>query len=88
MRIIVNDIAAGSGGIDLSILWSIMVYGNINHRNMIAFIKMIDRFRLLSNINHGRNLLQPINREDLGKAYYQAFNNASIQNGDYILSED
>ena len=70
------------------ILRPTMVYGKINDRNMILFIKMIDRFRVLPIIDHGNNLLQPVNGEDLGKAYYQVLTKPSIQHGDYILSGD
>lgn len=63
-----------------------MIYGNINDRNMIVFIKMVDKLRLFPIINNGKNLLQPVNARDLGKAYYQVLNKSEIMNGDYILS--
>ena len=31
---------------------------------------MIDRFRIMPVINGGRNLIQPVNARDLGKAFY------------------
>ncbi|WP_082306989.1 NAD-dependent epimerase/dehydratase family protein [Bacillus sp. FJAT-27245] len=63
-----------------------MIYGNINDRNMIVFIKMVDKLKLFPIINHGRNQIQPVNGRDLGKAYYQVLMKAHILNGDYILS--
>lgn len=63
-----------------------MIYGYYNDRNMIVFIKMVDRLRLFPVINHGENLLQPVNGKDLGVAYYQVLMNTDIMNGDYILS--
>ncbi|MGA4718489.1 NAD-dependent epimerase/dehydratase family protein [Fictibacillus nanhaiensis] len=63
-----------------------MIYGYINDSNMIVFIKMVDRLRLFPIIDHGRNLLQPVNGRDLGKAYYQLLSNSYIMSGDYILS--
>jgi len=63
-----------------------MIYGCINDRNMIVFIKMIDRLRLIPVISGGKNLLQPVNGRDLGKAYYQVVEKKEITNGDYILS--
>jgi nucleoside-diphosphate-sugar epimerase len=63
-----------------------MVYGYINDRNMIAFIKMVDKLRILPIISHGSNLLQPVNGRDLGKAYYQLLMKPEIITGDYILS--
>jgi len=63
-----------------------MIYGYINDSNMIIFIKMVDRLRLFPIIDQGRNLLQPVNGRDLGKAYYQVLMNSDIMSGDYILS--
>ncbi|MEH6993698.1 NmrA family NAD(P)-binding protein [Neobacillus drentensis] len=63
-----------------------MIYGYTNDRNMIVFIKMVDRLRLFPIIDHGRNMLQPVNGRDLGKAYYQILSQSNIISGDYILS--
>ncbi|MBT9175680.1 MAG: N-acetyl-alpha-D-glucosaminyl-diphospho-ditrans,octacis-undecaprenol 4-epimerase [candidate division WS2 bacterium] len=63
-----------------------MIYGYINDRNMSVFIKMVDKLRLLPVINHGNNLLQPVNGRDLGKAYYQILSKPDIMSGNYILS--
>jgi nucleoside-diphosphate-sugar epimerase len=63
-----------------------MIYGYLNDRNMIVFIKMVDRLRLFPIINQGNNLIQPVNGRDLGKAYYQVLSKPSIMTGDYILS--
>ena len=63
-----------------------MIYGCINDRNLIVFIKMIDKLRIFPVIDRGKNLLQPVNGRDLGKAYYQILMNKEIMNGDYILS--
>jgi nucleoside-diphosphate-sugar epimerase len=63
-----------------------MIYGYTNDKNMIVFIKMVDRLRLFPIIDQGKNLLQPVNGRDLGKAYYQILTKTNIMNGDYILS--
>lgn len=63
-----------------------MIYGYKNDRNMIVFIKMVDKFRLFPVIDKGNSLLQPVNGRDLGKAYYQVLKSTEIMNGDYILS--
>jgi nucleoside-diphosphate-sugar epimerase len=63
-----------------------MIYGNIHDRNIIIFIKMLDKFRWFPIIEHGKSLIQPVNGKDLGKAYYQILIKADIMNGDYILS--
>lgn len=63
-----------------------MIYGYVNDRNMVVFIKMVDKLRLFPVIAHGKNLLQPVNGRDLGKAYYQVLSKPDIMSGDYILS--
>lgn len=63
-----------------------MIYGYTNDKNMIVFIKMVDKLRLFPIINQGKNTLQPVNGRDLGKAYYQLLMQTNILNGDYILS--
>lgn len=87
-QVIKATIQENASGMDLIILRPTMIYGNICDKNMILFIKMVDRFRVLPIIEHGNNLLQPVNGEDLGKAYYQLLTNPSVQHGDYILSGD
>ncbi|MGB7604957.1 MAG: NAD-dependent epimerase/dehydratase family protein [Lutisporaceae bacterium] len=63
-----------------------MIYGCTTDRNMIVFIKMVDKLRLLPVVGNGNSLLQPVNGRDLGKAYYQVLSQKNIINGDYILS--
>jgi len=70
----------------LTILRPTMIYGYINDRNMIVFIKMVDKLRIFPIIDHGKNLLQPVNGRDLGKAYFKVLMNSNIPSGDYILS--
>jgi len=83
----INNIIEGSRSpIGLIYLRPTMIYGYTNDRNMIVFIKMVDRLRLLPVIDHGRNLLQPVNGRDLGTAYYQVLMKSDIMGGDYILS--
>ena len=83
VRRIVKDNASSIG---LTILRPTMIYGNVNDKNMVIFIKMVDKMRLFPVIDHGRSLLQPVNGRDLGKAYYQVLVKPEIMNGDYILS--
>jgi nucleoside-diphosphate-sugar epimerase len=63
-----------------------MIYGYLNDRNIIVFIKMVDRLRFFPIINKGENKLQPVNGRDLGKAYYKILSKPEIMEGDYILS--
>lgn len=72
--------------INLIYLRPTMIYGYKNDRNMIIFIKMVDKIRLFPVIEHGESLLQPVNGRDLGKAYYQLLMNHEVINGDYVLS--
>jgi nucleoside-diphosphate-sugar epimerase len=65
-----------------------MIYGNVNDGNMIVFIRMVDKLRVFSVIDHGNNLLQPVNGRDLAKGYYQLLCKNEIMSGDYILSGD
>jgi uncharacterized protein YbjT (DUF2867 family) len=81
-----NIIVKGNSTIGLVYLRPTMIYGYINDKNMIVFIKMVDNLRFFPIIDQGKNLLQPVNGRDLGKAYYQVLNTSDIMNGDYILS--
>jgi len=65
-----------------------MIYGYTNDRNMVVFIKMLDKLRLFPLISGGKNLMQPVNGRDLGRAYYQVLTHPNILDGDYILSGD
>lgn len=83
----IDKIIKGSNStIGLVYLRPTMIYGYINDSNMIVFIKMVDRLRLFPIIDQGRNMLQPVNGRDLGKAYYQVLRKSNIMSGDYILS--
>jgi len=83
---ILKIIEQSKSRIGLIYLRPTMIYGYINDKNMIVFIKMVDKLRLLPVINHGKNLLQPVNGRDLGKAYFQILSQPNIMSGDYILS--
>ena len=83
VRKIIKDNASKIG---LTILRPTMIYGNVNDKNMVVFIKMVDKLRLFPVIDQGKSMLQPVNGRDLGKAYYQVLDKPEIMNGDYILS--
>ena len=83
IRKIIKDKASPIG---LTILRPTMIYGNINDKNMVIFIKMVDKLKLFPVIDQGKSLLQPVNGRDLGKAYYQVLAKPEIINSDYILS--
>jgi len=74
-------------GIALTILRPTMIYGTLNDRNVAAFIKLVDKFRVVPTVNGGHYALQPVHCADLGKAFYQVLMNPEICNGnDYVLS--
>lgn len=73
--------------ISLTYLRPTMIYGTLNDRNMIQFIKMVDRLNPMPMVNHGRYSLQPVNYRDLGKAYMQVLERLDETGGkSYILS--
>lgn len=73
--------------INITILRPTMIYGNLIDANMSKFIKMIDMFRFLPIINHGKSLIQPVNSRDLGKAYCQVLlKDADKLQKEYVLS--
>lgn len=81
------DALARREGISVTYLRPTMIYGTLNDRNMIQFIKMVDRLNPMPMVNHGRYTLQPVNCRDLGKAYWQVLSALDKTDGkSYILS--
>lgn len=81
------DALARQEGISVTYLRPTMIYGTLNDRNMIQFIKMVDRLNPMPMVNHGRYALQPVNCRDLGKAYWQVLSALDQTGGKgYILS--
>lgn len=73
--------------IKLSILRPTMIYGSANDKNVIKFIKMVDKFPIMPTVNGAKYVLQPVHFADLGKAYFDVLMNEEITaNKDYILS--
>lgn len=87
-KIIIQTIENSKSDIKLIFLRPTMIYGYLNDRNMVVFINMVDKLRIFPVISQGKNLLQPVNGRDLGKAYYQLLMKKEITSGDYILSGD
>lgn len=74
-------------GIILTILRPTMIYGNISDRNVVTFIKMVDKFPVMPVVNGARYELQPVHYQDLGDAYFKVLmNEQSTANKDFILS--
>ena len=72
--------------IGLTILRPTMIYGNIHDRNIITFIKMVDRLPVMPVVNGAKYDLQPVHYMDLSEAYYQVLMHENTQNHNYILS--
>lgn len=86
----IDTIIRNSGKkIDVIILRPTMIYGDLKDKNISKFIKLVDKFRIIPIIDKGKNLIQPVNARDLGKAYYNIITNTKkLNNNEYILSGD
>lgn len=73
-------------GMNITILRPTMIFGDIKDHNISKFIRMVDRFPLMPEIDHGRALIQPVNARDLGQAYYKAAMHDRLPEPDYICS--
>lgn len=74
-------------GIGLTILRPTMIYGTLEDRNIVKFIKMVDKLSPMPVVNHARYLLQPVHAADLGHAYFQVLTHLEETAGkDYVLS--
>ena len=73
--------------IALTILRPTMIYGNMRDRNLIKFIKMVDKFPVMPVVNGGQYKLQPIHYQDLAGAIVDVLLDENNTNGkDFILS--
>lgn len=80
-------IKKAEGKVDITILRPTMIYGDICDYNISKFIKMIDKMRIYPLIAGGKAKIQPVNAQDLGKAYYKVLvNREKTKNKDYNLS--
>lgn len=77
-----------NNSIELTILRPTMIYGNSGDRNVIKFIKMVDKLPIMPVVNGGRYELQPVHYADLGKAFFDVLVNRKVASGDFILSGD
>lgn len=72
---------------NLTILRPTMIYGSMKDRNISKLIRFIAKFSFFPIFGQGKNLMQPVNGEDLACAYLAVLNNqlATI-NRQYNLS--
>lgn len=59
-------------GMNITILRPTMIFGDMRDHNISKFIKMVAKFPIMPEIDHGKGLIQPVNARDLGQAYYKA----------------
>ncbi len=78
---------AKENGVALTILRPTMIYGQTTDKNVVIFIKMVDKLKIMPTVNGARYELQPVHCKDLGKAYFDVLMNPDIcNNKDYVLS--
>lgn len=73
-------------GLGIVYLRPTMIYGSVSDGNMITFIKLVDRLRVMPVVDGGSGLVQPVHQRDLGRAYQQVLARPEITEGDFILS--
>ncbi|MBO4915025.1 MAG: NAD(P)H-binding protein [Oscillospiraceae bacterium] len=74
-------------GIALTVLRPTMIYGNTSDKNVVVFIKMVDKLPIMPVVNGAKYELQPVHYKDLGDAYYKVLmNEETTANRDFILS--
>jgi uncharacterized protein YbjT (DUF2867 family) len=59
-------------GWNITMLRPTMIFGDMRDHNISKFIRMVDRFPVMPQIDGGRAPVQPVNARDLGQAYYKA----------------
>lgn len=73
--------------IKLTIFRPTMIYGNSKDRNVVKFIKMVDRFPIMPVVNGAKYTLQPIHYKDVGEALYASLvNEEATRDKDFVLS--
>lgn len=74
-------------GILLTILRPTMIYGNPSDRNVITFVRMVDKLPIMPVVSGARFALQPVHYRDLAHAYYQVLTHEAETAGrDFNLS--
>lgn len=73
-------------GMNVTILRPTMIFGDLKDHNISKFIKMVDRFPIMPEIDHGAGRIQPVNARDLGQAYYKAMLHPTLPQRDYFVS--
>lgn len=73
-------------GMNITILRPTIIFGDMCDKQFHNFIRMVDRFPVMPQIDGGRALIQPVNARDLGRAYCQCVMKERLPELDYICS--
>ncbi len=73
-------------GMNVTILRPTMIFGDMCDHNIHKFIRMVDVFPVMPQIDGGHAFIQPVNARDLGRAYYQCIMKESLPELDYVCS--
>ncbi len=78
-----------SHGIVLTVLRPTMIYGTVRDRNMVRFIRMVDKLPLMPVVNGARYALQPVHYKDVANAVFSALRNEDASAGKaFVVSGD
>ncbi len=73
-------------GMNVTLLRPTMIFGDLRDHNISKFIRMVDRFPVMPQIDGGEAFVQPVNARDLGQAYYRAAMHEHLPELSYICS--
>ena len=59
-------------GISLTVLRPTMIFGTVRDRNMVRFIRMVDKLPLMPVVNGAKYALQPVHYKDVAQAIFSA----------------
>ena len=71
---------------NITILRPTMIFGDMRDHNISKFIRMVDKFPIMPQIDRGEAPVQPVNARDLGQAYYKACMHETLPRKEYIVS--
>ena len=77
-----------SKGISYTIIRPTMIYG-LGDKSISTFMRWLDRYPLFPIVDKGEALLQPVYKDDIGKAFYLLLTHRDeVKNQEFIISGD
>ena len=73
-------------GLNVTLVRPTMIFGDMRDHNISKFIRMVDKFPIMPQIDRGEAFVQPVNARDLGQAYYKAAMHDELPELTYICS--